>query len=1695
MKLKGTLLQLVAKNHENKYLDSNADITQFKKIYRRNLNFSIHNSENISDKNEFDFGSNVEFEIKNDGDLLHKMYILVDLPVINLKRYNPTFKFITNVLKEYNIIWNYNSNENEFVSLEDYNNILIELINSNIIQSINTYNISTNALVILADNTFIINKITEQLNNLFDDTYGNNENTIQKLKIQLNSTTNLKFTLMYYLLTHYINEYTNEPLLSYLPKDCIYVIQSKIKQFYSKQLKSIMLYYGLLIGLLLNYSYDTLIYNAYAGTIPDQAINKIDSFLSKPIFDNDLHDLHNLQREFTPTEIDRSIIIRYKLLRSDDIRYINFITYLNNIIRIKINPIENSTNLFNSEYCTINSSIFTNVSLMNPDNLYIDDTLLFYHTIDTYNEPYTLIDLNINTKVYFLNKLKSLVSIQNILIKYFDYIPVQWSNYIDTDAYKIYINSLNMITVDKTNNKIISQAQINKLNSSLKLNIEYNIKYNMNQLLKNISVLYNAKRDNKNHYIISFIKENDANPFVSILSNLSNMIQDNISSICNYTSFLIPNNIPVYNFYNKTIQYQFKLFISECQNYLSHNYFDSYTNYLSLWNMILFTQTNDNYETYENVIQGSSRPLLNTNIYGKVAYWNYIPFRVVKDIPKLLYDTYKLYVYDIFTQIGATDDDYNNFMIEIDYRDENDASQISTNEIKKLIKKELYLRIIDATILCKDETNDENYYIMDDEYITTIVSKYNPENFISLCSLKPDNFFYKYSNIVINNDDTVTITDNNLELKDKVYLPIEWLSQTYYVYFKKIIEQFINTLLIQNENKIYAIQQLNNLLSNIINCFIAHNELPDAISYQDNNFNLLGLLNETKPVNILINNVINEPKYCDAISSIWFQTQKKFIQQYNNLYNNTLLSNDYFKNELGNNMHKIFDFIKTQITDDVNIYYNELNQYPYQQTDINNRILETIKNVDNTLTETNPPIESYNGINGFDIYRLCNINSKKTLIDSFINDYINLFNLSLTRYKNTKYILGLFNDDNALLYNNNTEHNVRLKPSYDFETSENINTYYNQHTHIKYIDYNTQIISETYKNIMIEIVDNSKNYWINSKIKGVMDAIYNINMNGSILNILTHVKDKDISKSYDDNITNDFNPFSSFCLHDFYLKLCLSERFNYNDMKNVYEILHSLLFDDSGEKRITSEYIYNNKFNSFYTNDNNILFYDISYIAYFICDQILLKFIDETKELINLNELKKIIFLINKNDKIISNINKFKLLFNELTKSNIEQYLNVSKYHNDTNMNKIIYTTDTGVEYSFQQILDINKDIIFYMKTETGEDMINTKLETRLLDLIMKEPVKYAWVKELGNALFDKQCLLIDGQPYCTHTPSLMSFINRMYTPINKKRGHDIMIGNTHEMYTMSSKKDRYINSLTIPIYRWFTKDVGNSMPLISLIYSHKLYTIKINDLDNILIRDNDTYYENKPKLKLKLSCQYFYLDKEDRQRMSRSKTEYLIEDFNYNNKIRLTRNDIFTIDGAITNNLLEKLKQYNMDELINYLNDNEPTISFNLNIGDPIKYIVWSVKIYDPTTMNNEDKINWTTYGYNVRDIENNLTTMNTIFDYAYMTMDDVVRVNKMKESYFTNITTYEIKPENHFDRGTYIYSYALYPFIYQPSGSANYSELSEASIVMRLKNEIVINIINNPNIIIEIESWGMAMNIFRVISGIGAKAFYKSK
>lgn len=124
MAVSGGILQLVATGKEDEIISRDPQITLFKNIYRRYVNFDKTEQE-LSFDSDLTFGKTGTCRIKRIGDLIGTTIMCIELPEISLEYLKLNNFQMSNLLKDYGMTWNYDeTDKNILISSDDFNTVV-----------------------------------------------------------------------------------------------------------------------------------------------------------------------------------------------------------------------------------------------------------------------------------------------------------------------------------------------------------------------------------------------------------------------------------------------------------------------------------------------------------------------------------------------------------------------------------------------------------------------------------------------------------------------------------------------------------------------------------------------------------------------------------------------------------------------------------------------------------------------------------------------------------------------------------------------------------------------------------------------------------------------------------------------------------------------------------------------------------------------------------------------------------------------------------------------------------------------------------------------------------------------------------------------------------------------------------------------------------------------------------------------------------------------------------------------------------------------------------------------------------------------------------------------------------------------------------------------------------------------------------
>jgi len=1032
--------------------------------------------------------------------------------------------------------------------------------------------------------------------------------------------------------------------------------------------------------------------------------------------------------------------------------------------------------------------------------------------------------------------------------------------------------------------------------------------------------------------------------------------------------------------------------------------------------------------------------------------------------------------------------------------------------------------------------NGNVFQLADSQYLYQFANTYLSDVDVAIISLmRPENLI----NITKGFENDVSVSSPEYDACGNVKLTYKTNTELYAPILRGIVERYrIKFLKIVDDNFDASgnptnisgspigengLLHLKNFINGVLNNYIKFDDINNIdidnysyTSYKSNgysynyiDFTTIDTTLDQKN-NITIGNTNNikiykqqQYDFIQAPSSIYSYLNKLMIRDYNNLYNTTLLSDTYYENSLGQNMKKMYYFIKSQFlySSGNNLPFYQQKQVPYyfsyrfNTNNINESQIINIYDQINLTSITDP-----------------SINPDSDIIKIITNNKDNNFStypVYINGYGFDYYSFG----DEIKMFKNNTQYEIDVIQRVLYHT-----IYDPQFTNMTVLDYEYFFIMS----FLGYDIRCSKTY---DKIQTTNDFVYNVPQNIQYYSNLLRLRNKYISK--DDakkytlseiiDIFNDYNQDVSGYKYYSDAEITIAERVKQKILskyKLIYDVIDGISTTDLTKMSITQflhsfggtskvpfdlketingmrEISYNPYtdivndnpllttdfyiFNDSYDLQNSAPYESFFNEALIIYDSIKEKIIDSLYN--DPNQVNIFNNYQNKTDVILFifvyfiKLSELSFYYDTLTpliteyNNNIDLLLTTNKlnyYNNIIKLTQQINPITNNQIIKFKKNLPYIENLYNTPQFYSYTDIIyhGSELDILLRNIVNKTPVKYCWVSELGHYLLENISFYLDELLIDDTNSNLRSLLNKLKNDFEHSRGYNMMIGNIPELINYDTNNKGNFK-LSIPIEFYFNKDASLSIPMINLLYTKGIIKFKLRNIEDLLIYDQNAILKKKPKIKTSMNIQYIYLEEEERKRVSSSKLEFLIERFRY---------------GGIYN--------YNYSHII------DRKLRTQLKMADPTKYILWRFKVLYPTKIQNNYK--WNSNGYNTFIPEKNKVTI-----YENIKTIDNIKV------YFNGLTREQgtaqlfnlINPYGRLmgslDNDEYIYIFALYPLLYQPSGTANLSNIEDIIVEFELNSNFIQSIIDN-GLTMQIEYWSCTYNVLRFISGMCAPLFY---
>ena len=406
-----------------------------------------------------------------------------------------------------------------------------------------------------------------------------------------------------------------------------------------------------------------------------------------------------------------------------------------------------------------------------------------------------------------------------------------------------------------------------------------------------------------------------------------------------------------------------------------------------------------------------------------------------------------------------------------------------------------------------------------------------------------------------------------------------------------------------------------------------------------------------------------------------------------------------------------------------------------------------------------------------------------------------------------------------------------------------------------------------------------------------------------------------------------------------------------------------------------------------------------------------------------------------------------------------------------------------------------------------------------------------ALVPDYARHLIDEMSLKIGGQTIDTQYGRWLHIWNELSGTASHKAGDDRMVGNIAENLELNGRAVPGVagdgtdasgalgkiaaHRVRVPFQFYFNRHPGLSLPLIALAYHEVTVEVRFQTMDKLFRKlvvapydattDADDVHEttwntsvaaaptldadaaadaNKVILPTTFDASiwvdYIYLDSDERKRMAQQPHNYLIEKMQY----------------------------------VTYTPIRGESTKVDLTLNHPVKELVWTVTSpLNPAGVYSFPQLhsNWNgtatsggTATHSITSVNNAIvnTTNDKRHNKVYyvgknpvkeatLLLNGQERFSKRDGSYFDVAQAYSHHDVTPSSPGINVYSFALRPLQYQPSGSLNFSRIDSASLQLTMEDYTANSGTGKYYENSHVDVFALSMNSFKVTSGMGGLQF----
>ena len=318
-------------------------------------------------------------------------------------------------------------------------------------------------------------------------------------------------------------------------------------------------------------------------------------------------------------------------------------------------------------------------------------------------------------------------------------------------------------------------------------------------------------------------------------------------------------------------------------------------------------------------------------------------------------------------------------------------------------------------------------------------------------------------------------------------------------------------------------------------------------------------------------------------------------------------------------------------------------------------------------------------------------------------------------------------------------------------------------------------------------------------------------------------------------------------------------------------------------------------------------------------------------------------------------------------------------------------------------------------------------------------PVEYFWVNSVGHALIKIIEVEIGGVVIDRQYGLWMEIWSSLVVPPSKIEGFYSMIGKSVNPINLNNNKEM---DLYVPLYFWFCKNIGLSLPLIALQAHEVRFNVTFRKYEELIISSNGLPISPKDNRPINidqafLDIDYIFLEDQERQIFAKNNHQYLIE------QVQVYATSLTS--NGLRQDPTDPNKMTRIPDL---------TQNILMNFNHPVKELFWVIQNTSVLSIYPFGGNEW--FNFSTESFKNGVVNGTDPLLKAKLVFEGQELFNVKDAKYYRCVVPYQ-RHTNIPNNFIYVYSFSTNPEDFQPSGSCNFSRIDNQVLYMEISDQLI--------------------------------------